>query len=88
MPSSQQQPKGFRKFLFENQPPGLAPHLLDVSLSGRRVDFAIDHEDERRHGADFVTWNRELLEKAERGWPQLIPGVWGAREGPCGMTQA
>ena len=86
-PSSQQQPKGFRKFLFENQPPGLAPHL-DVSLSGRRVVFAIDHEDERRHGTDFVTWNRELLEKMERGWPQLIPGVWGAWEGPCGMTQA
>lgn len=43
---------------FENQPSGLAPHLLDVGLSGYRVVDAIDGEGERRQSHDGFTWNQ------------------------------
>ena len=45
--SSQQQPKGSCKFLFENHPSGLFPHLEDISLSWDWVVDTIDGEVKR-----------------------------------------
>ena len=54
-PSSQQQPKGSCKFLFENPPSGFSPHLEDVGLSWDWVVDAIDDEDNRGQGIDRKT---------------------------------
>ena len=43
---------------FEKQPSGLAPHLLNVGLSGYKVANAIDGECERKQGHDGFTWNQ------------------------------
>ena len=46
-PSFQQQLKGSCKFLFENHPSGLFPHLEDISLSWDWVVDTIDGEVKR-----------------------------------------
>ena len=63
MPSSLNQLKGFCKFLFENQPSGLSPHLEDVGLSWQWVVDAVDGEDNRGQGIDGRTRNVVLLER-------------------------
>ena len=47
----------------ENQPPGLAPHLLHVSLSRHRVVNPIDGEDDRRQRRGEITRNLNTLEE-------------------------
>ena len=54
-PSSQQQPKGSCKFLFENHPSGFSPHLEDVGLSWHWVVDTIDGEDKRGQRIDGKT---------------------------------
>ena len=54
-PSSQQQPKGSCKFLFENHPSGFSPHLEDGGLSWDWVVDTIDGEDNRGQGIDNKT---------------------------------
>ena len=55
VPSSQKQPKGSCKFLFENHPSGFSPHLEDVGLSWAWVVDTIDGEDNRGQGIDCKT---------------------------------
>ena len=54
-PSSQQQPKGSCKFLFENHPSRFSIHLEDVGLSWDWVVDTIDDEDNRGQGIDRKT---------------------------------
>ena len=49
---SQQQVKGYFKFLFKNHPSGFSPHLEDVGLSWDWVVDTIDGEDNRGQGTD------------------------------------
>ena len=63
MPSSLNQLKGFCKFLFENQPSGLSPHLEDVGSSWLWVVDAVDGEDNSGLGIDGRTRNVVLLER-------------------------
>ena len=44
-------------------PPGLAPHLLHVSLSRHRVVNPIDGEDDRRQRSGEITRNLSTLEE-------------------------
>ena len=52
VPSSQKQPKGSCKFLFENHPSGFSPHLEVVGLNWEWVVDTIDREDNRGQGID------------------------------------
>ena len=52
---SQQQAKGYFKFLFENHPSVFSPHLEDVGLSWDWVVDTIDGEDNRGQGIDCKT---------------------------------
>ena len=54
-PSSQKQPKGSCKILFENHPSGFSPQIEDVGLSWDWVVDAIDGEDNRGQGTDHKT---------------------------------
>ena len=54
-PSSQQQPKGSCKFLFENHPSRFSIHLEDVGLSWDWVVDTIDDEDNRGQHIDHKT---------------------------------
>lgn len=47
---------------FEDQPPGLAPHLQDVGPGWHWVRNAADGEDDVRQGVDGVAVNDELSE--------------------------
>ena len=60
---SQQQVKGYFKFLFKNHPSGFSPHLEDVGPSHHRVVDAVDGEDNRGQGIDGRTRNVVLLER-------------------------
>ena len=62
-PSSQQQPRGSCKFLFENHPSRFSPHLEDVGSTWHWVVDAVDGEDNRGQGIDLRTWNVVLLER-------------------------
>ena len=53
--SLNQKPLGFCKFLFENQPSRLSPHLEDVGSSWHWVVDAVDGEDNRGQGIDGKT---------------------------------
>ena len=54
-PSSQQQPKGSCKFLFENHPSRFSIHIEDVGLSWDWVVDTIDDEDNRGQHIDHKT---------------------------------
>ena len=57
---------------FENQPPGLAPHLLNIGSSWHWVVDALNGEDDVREGVDVLTWDYVLLEKRGERLVHLI----------------
>ena len=63
---------------FENQPPGLSPHL-DVSLGGYWIVYPIDSEDSRRQCPDGLAGNHVLKQKEGERLALLI-FVWRAWE--------
>ena len=75
-PSSQQQPKGSCKFLFDNHPSGFSPHLEDVGLSWYWVVDTIDYEANRGQGIDCKTWNIVPLERGREVGPGDPSCVW------------
>ena len=82
---SQQQAKGYFKFLFENHPSGSSPHLEDVGLSWDWVINTIDGEDNRGQDIDGKTWNIVLLEREGERLALEILLVRGDWEWPWGM---